>query len=201
MTKTARQSIDPAQRSVGVRNILYYTFNKRKWRLCFLAHTHPRFSCIMSHCTGKWTLTYFPSLGRGVKKHIRNACLGYLNVRRAQSEHSHPLIMADICGFANVLRFFVACKTKRAPWDCREAALAILCYFICKYMQILHTHTHTRYICVISSQKKMSTLLYFGLHCSPYFLSPSWRAEAATASGRDMSLVHISLSLPASYVF
>lgn len=39
-------------------------------------------------------------------------------------------------------------------------------YSICKYMQILLTHC----ICVISAQKKMSTLLYFGSHCLPYFL-------------------------------
>lgn len=38
-------------------------------------------------------------------------------------------------------------------------------YSICKYMQILSTHC----ICVISAQKKMSTLLCFGSHCLPYF--------------------------------
>ena len=66
-------------------------------------------------------------------------------------------------------RLFVACKTPNVPRDCKGAALAITmtscCYFICKCMQILLT----LYICVISAQKKMSTLLYFGLHCLPYF--------------------------------
>lgn len=105
----------------------------------------------------------------------------------------HPQNMSDIFSFFNEILWLA--KPKLCHESVEKLPLLYLPFYsICKYMQILQTH----HICGVSAQKKMSTLLYFGLYCLPYFLlhQPGMLKQAQSLA--QTCLLHISLSLPAS---